>query len=74
MVFMQYKTYHDGSREELQIKIIDVGIGLERIAWLYNGTATSYMDTFKNALDYTLNKLNITLNNDIWQKFGPYSC
>lgn len=74
MVFMQYKTYHDGSREELQIKIIDVGIGLERIAWLYNGTATSYMDTFKNALDYTLDKLSLTLNNDIWQKFGPYSC
>lgn len=46
MVFMQYKTFHDGSREELAIKIIDVGIGLERVAWLYNGTPTSYYDTF----------------------------
>lgn len=46
MVFMQYKTFHDGSREELQIKVIDVGIGLERIAWLYNGSPTSYVDTF----------------------------
>lgn len=49
MVFMQYKTFHDGSREELAIKVIDVGIGLERVAWLYNGSATSYMDTFANA-------------------------
>lgn len=47
MVFMQYKTFHDGSREELDIKIIDTGSGLERIAWLMNGTSTSYMDTFK---------------------------
>jgi alanyl-tRNA synthetase len=43
---MQYKTFHDGSREELAIKIIDVGIGLERVAWLYNGSPTSYYDTF----------------------------
>lgn len=52
MVFMQYKTFHDGSREELDIKIIDTGTGLERISWLMNGTSTSYMDTFKNALAF----------------------
>ena len=53
MVFMQYKTFHDGSREELDVKIIDVGIGLERVAWLYNGSSTSYSDTFANAMAYT---------------------
>jgi alanyl-tRNA synthetase len=42
MVFMQYKVAPDGSREELPIKVIDVGIGLERIPWLINGSATSY--------------------------------
>ena len=52
MVFMQFKTFHDGSREELDIKVVDVGVGLERIAWLANGSATSYMDTFATALDF----------------------
>ena len=47
MVFMQYKTYPDGSLDELDVKVIDVGIGLERIAWLNNGSATSYSDTFR---------------------------
>lgn len=42
MVFMQYKTFPDGSREELPIQVIDVGVGLERIPWLINGSATSY--------------------------------
>jgi alanyl-tRNA synthetase len=74
MVFMQYKTFHDGSREELDIKIIDTGIGLERIAWLYNGTATSYMDTFANAMEFVQSIINLPINNDIWEKFGPYSC
>jgi alanyl-tRNA synthetase len=74
MVFMQYKTFHDGTREELDIKIIDTGIGLERIAWLYNGSATSYMDTFANAMEYLQSLINLPINNDIWEKFGPYSC
>ena len=57
MVFMQYKTFHDGSREELSVKIIDVGIGLERIPWLVNGSATSYEDVFRIALGYLKDKL-----------------
>ena len=74
MVFMQYKTFHDGSREELDIKVIDVGIGLERVAWLYNGSATSYMDTFANAYQYLLKELNMSVDSEVWDKFGPYSC
>lgn len=74
MVFMQYKTFHDGTREELPIKIIDTGIGLERIPWLINGSATSYMDTFKHSFKYITDKLGLSINSDIWEKFGPYSC
>ncbi len=62
MVFMQYKTFHDGSREELDVKVIDVGIGLERVAWLYNGSSTSYSDTFKIALSKLLPKLDISVD------------
>lgn len=74
MVFMQYKTFHDGSREELAIKVIDVGIGLERVAWIYNGSPTSYQDTFRNAYNYFMSKVGVEYNNEIWEKFGPYSC
>lgn len=74
MVFMQYKTFHDGSREELKIKVIDVGIGLERVAWLANGSATSYEDTFFQAMQYCLGELKMEINRDVWEKFGPYSC
>jgi alanyl-tRNA synthetase len=74
MVFMQYKTFHDGSREELKIKVIDVGIGLERVAWLVNGSATSYEDTFSQAMKYCLSELKMEINREVWEKFGPYSC
>ena len=74
MVFMQYKYFPDGSYEELPIKIIDTGIGLERIPWLINGTPTSYCDVFKQSLGYLSEKLGMTINNDVWAKLGPYSC
>lgn len=49
MVFMQYRYNHDGSFEDLSVKVIDVGIGLERIPWLVNGSPTSYIDTFSQS-------------------------
>lgn len=49
MVFMQYRYDHEGNFDDLSVKVIDVGIGLERIPWLINGTPTSYIDTFTQA-------------------------
>jgi len=62
MVFMQYKTFHDGSREELAVKVIDVGIGLERVSWLYNGSNTSYSDTFAHALSVLQDKIKVEID------------
>ena len=74
MVFMQYKTFPDGTREELPIKIIDTGIGMERIPWLINGSATSYVDTFPKSLEYLSKKVDVQINSEIWEKLGPYTC
>ena len=74
MVFMEYKTFPDGSIEKLPITVIDTGIGLERIPWLLNGSFTSYSQTFPQAYAYFIEKLGISMNNDIWSKMGPLSC
>lgn len=74
MVFMQYKTFPDGSREDLDIKIIDVGVGLERIPWLVNGSATSYVEVFGHSYEFLQSKINVEMNSEIWTKLGPYSC
>ena len=44
------------------------------MSWLYNGTPTSYVDTFHHALIYLTEKLGVEIKSDIWEKFGPYSC
>jgi len=74
MVFMQFKTSHDGKLSDLPVKVIDVGIGLERIPWVINGSPSSYVDTFAEAYDYLRKTLDVPEHSDIWEKFGPYSC
>ncbi len=49
-VFMQFKDLGNGKSEELKTKVIDMGAGLERLAWYSNGTPTSYDVTFEKVL------------------------
>src|ERR1700722_16956948 len=74
MVFMQYKTFPDGTREPLQVQVIDVGIGLDRIPWLINGSATSYVDVFPSALKYLQSVTKTPMESEVWSKFGSLSC
>ncbi|KAJ6243664.1 alanine--tRNA ligase [Anaeramoeba flamelloides] len=74
MVFMQYKTHHNGTREPLQVQVIDVGIGLERIPWVVNGSLTSYFDVFPLAIEKLIKMTQAKINYDILKKFAPYSC
>ncbi|MEM4598854.1 MAG: alanine--tRNA ligase [Candidatus Diapherotrites archaeon] len=48
-VFMQFRETPSGW-EELKTKVIDMGAGLERLAWYTNGTPTSYDIVFKDVL------------------------
>ncbi|KAH0570606.1 Alanyl-tRNA synthetase [Spironucleus salmonicida] len=77
MVFMQFKTFPDGTLEELPVQVVDVGIGLERIPWLISGNVTSYITAFPTALQ-TFTKLisfdTARLNSASWKHFGPRSC
>jgi len=41
LVFMQY-TSENGKYSPLPLKIVDTGYGLERLAWISQGTASSY--------------------------------
>jgi alanyl-tRNA synthetase len=46
LVFIQYRTLAGGAREEIPLKIVDTGYGLERFAWISQGTPTAYDASF----------------------------
>ena len=54
--------------------MIDVGIGLERVPWLINGSPTSYVDVFPSALQFAQARLHLPIQDKVWEAFGPLSC
>eukprot|EP00792_Barthelona_sp_PAP020_P008556 TRINITY_DN3227_c4_g1_i1.p1 TRINITY_DN3227_c4_g1~~TRINITY_DN3227_c4_g1_i1.p1 ORF type:complete len:1010 (-),score=343.58 TRINITY_DN3227_c4_g1_i1:34-3027(-) len=76
MVLMQFRYDGLGGYEPLDVKVVDVGIGLERIPWLINGSLTSYHDTHAEALQYLKEKLGdaFDLDSEELRRFSPFSC
>ncbi len=50
LVFMHYRVTPDGKLEEMPMKIVDTGYGLERIYWLATGKPNIYEAVFGPAL------------------------
>ncbi len=46
LVFIKYKTLPEGKLEEIPLTIVDTGYGLERFAWISQGTPTAYDASF----------------------------
>eukprot|EP00477_Mikrocytos_mackini_P000567 GAHX01000605.1.p1 GENE.GAHX01000605.1~~GAHX01000605.1.p1 ORF type:complete len:992 (-),score=193.88 GAHX01000605.1:1573-4548(-) len=75
MVFMQYRVDASGAWEELPVKVIDVGIGLERIPWVMSGLETSYLSSFPNSSKLVSKALGVDLDKgkDVYRLFSKYS-
>ncbi|NPA23811.1 MAG: alanine--tRNA ligase [Crenarchaeota archaeon] len=59
LVFMHYKVRDDGSLEEMPMKIVDTGYGLERIYWLSTGLPNVYEAVFQDLVQDLRKIMNI---------------
>lgn len=71
-VYMFYEITQDGYNE-LDLKVLDMGMGQERIAWIAHGTRTSYECVMPEVLDKMKSRTGLEVNEDIWEDFLPYS-
>ena len=60
-VFMQYEILPDGYRE-LKTKVIDMGAGLSRLAWITHGSPTSYEIVLGKAVDKLKDSIGIDID------------
>ncbi|KAG9393140.1 Alanine-tRNA ligase class IIc [Carpediemonas membranifera] len=81
MVFMQYRVDDNNELVPLERQTVDVGIGLERLPWLLNGSETSYGHAFPVARGALAEIAGIQEESDdyktsvaMWNAFAPYSC
>ncbi|MDO9044139.1 MAG: alanine--tRNA ligase [Methanobacteriaceae archaeon] len=51
LVFIQYRTLPGGKKEKIPLTIVDTGYGLERFAWISQGTPTAYDACFEPVIN-----------------------
>ena len=65
LVFMQYKILANGEKEEIPLKTVDTGYGLERFAWISQGTPTAYDACFAPVIEKLKEITNVEVNEAI---------
>ncbi|KAH0792553.1 alanyl-tRNA synthetase [Histomonas meleagridis] len=73
MVFTEYAVSPDYKFTPIDTKVIDVGIGLERIPWLINGGWTSYIYVFDYMLPELSAKLGVPIDTEHFRQFAQYT-
>ncbi|MDI6725318.1 MAG: alanine--tRNA ligase-related protein, partial [Methanobacterium sp.] len=62
LVFIKYKTLPGGKYEEIPLTIVDTGYGLERFAWISQGTPTAYDASFGPVIDKLKELANVEVD------------
>ncbi len=71
-VYMSYERTAKGHKE-LNLKVLDMGMGHERNAWFSQGTSTSYETTFPTVCKKLCSSTGIKIDKNLMQKFLPYA-
>ena len=69
-VFMQYQNLPNEKYKEMELKIIDVGWGIERMGWLSQGTPTIYEATFGPVWEYLLKESNLKYDKNLVNQYS----
>ncbi len=71
-VYMMYEHRDEGDKE-LGLKVLDMGLGMERIAWFSQGTPTLYDAVFPPVLEYLKDVTRVEFDAALFKKFAAYS-
>jgi alanyl-tRNA synthetase len=71
-VYMFYEQTPEGY-EELDLKVLDMGMGQERITWISHGTETSYECVMPHTLEKMKERTGLETDEEVWEAFLPHS-
>ncbi|MFP4423980.1 MAG: alanine--tRNA ligase [Candidatus Woesearchaeota archaeon] len=72
-VYMMYEQQADGTTKGLDIKVLDMGMGMERNAWFSQVTPTQHQAVYPKVVDYLLEKTDLKIDEEVMKKFIPLS-
>ncbi|MBD3212080.1 MAG: alanine--tRNA ligase [Candidatus Lokiarchaeota archaeon] len=71
-VYTMFEQTPKGPRE-LKLKVLDMGLGQERVAWFSQGTPNMYEATFPYVLSKLREKTKIELDHNLYNRFSKFS-
>jgi len=71
-VYINYEVTDNGYKD-LPLRILDMGMGQERPAWITHGTETSYEANFPTVAKELYRLTGVRPRPDVWKRFLPYS-
>ena len=71
-VYMLYEQTDKGVKD-LKLKVLDMGMGMERNAWFSQGTNTIYDATFPHVLKKIFAKTGLKYDKELIKKYVPYA-
>ncbi|MFO7710690.1 MAG: alanine--tRNA ligase [Candidatus Woesearchaeota archaeon] len=72
-VYMMYEQQADGTTKGLDLKVLDMGMGMERNAWFSQVTPTQHQAVYPKVVDYLLKKTDLKIDEEVMKKFIPLS-
>ncbi|MFW6220209.1 MAG: alanine--tRNA ligase [Nanoarchaeota archaeon] len=72
-VYMLYEQTPNDELIDLKLKVLDMGMGMERNAWFSQSTSTQHQAIYPEAIEYLLKKTNQKIDEDFMKKFVPHS-
>lgn len=71
-VYTLYEQTPEG-KKEIELKVLDMGMGMERIAWFSQGTPNIYEATFPFVMKKLREKTKVKMDHELYNKFSLYS-
>ena len=71
-VYTMFEQTPEGPKE-LKLKVLDMGLGQERVAWFSQGTPNMYEAIFPLVLTKLRERTNIQLDLDLYNRFSQFS-
>lgn len=71
-VYTMFEQTPSGDKP-LRLKVLDMGLGMERIAWFSQATPNIYESTFPAVLKKLRQLTNVEMDHDLYKKFSAYS-
>lgn len=69
-VYMMFEHTDQGDKE-LTLKVLDMGLGMERVAWFSQGALTLYDAAFPLVIEKLKKKLKVRFDQGLYKKFAP---